>query len=91
MSIQLHDVATAAQFTSAQDPIEIRGPDGQSLGWFCPKAIPGMSVPESGLTDAELHERANDPNAKWVTPEQVMARLREIDQCRSALHRDLGN
>ena len=30
------------------------------------------------LTDEELDQRLNDPNAKWYTPDEVMARLREL-------------
>jgi hypothetical protein len=37
-----------------------------------------MSCPEVGLTDEELDERLNDPNAKWYTADEVIARLRKL-------------
>lgn len=37
-----------------------------------------MSRPEVGLTAEELDERLNDPNARWYTADEVMARLREL-------------
>jgi hypothetical protein len=81
VSIQIHDEPTATNLARASSPQEIRGPDGQLLGQFIPAPRPGLSYPEIGLTDEELMRRLNDPNAKWYTPEEVMARLREIDQC----------
>ncbi len=80
MSIQIRDETTAAVLAAATGLQEVQGPDGQVLGRFIPAPRPGMSYPEVGLTDAELMRRLNDPNAKWYTPEKVMARLREIDR-----------
>lgn len=81
MSIQIHDEQTIATLSSVTAPEEIRASDGRLLGQFIPAPIPGMSCPEVGLTDEELDRRLNDPNAKWYSPEEVMARLREIDRC----------
>lgn len=81
MPIEIRDEPTAAAMASATGLQEVRGPDGRVLGRFIPAPKPGLSYPEIGLTDAELMERLNNPNAKWYTPEEVMARLREIDQC----------
>jgi hypothetical protein len=81
VSIQINDLPTASNMASASGPEDIHGPEGQLLGRFIPAPKPGMSYPEIGLTDAELMRRLNDPNAEWCTPEEVMARLREIDQC----------
>lgn len=44
-------------------------------------AFKPMTYPEVGLTDEEIKRRRTDPNAKRYTPEEVMARLREIDRC----------
>ncbi|HEX3148579.1 MAG TPA: hypothetical protein VHR66_10875 [Gemmataceae bacterium] len=81
MSIQINDETTATNLGSASSPQEVHGPDGRLLGQFIPAPRPGLSYPEVGLTDAELLARLNNPAAKWRTPEEVMARLREIDQC----------
>ena len=56
-------------------PHEVRTPDGRLLGRFTPAP---MSCPEVGLTDEELDARLNDPSARWHTPDEVMARLREL-------------
>jgi hypothetical protein len=37
-----------------------------------------MSYPEFGFTDAELERRANDPDVRWYTADEVMARLRQL-------------
>jgi hypothetical protein len=37
-----------------------------------------MSFPEFGMTDEELKRRENDPNVRWYTADEVMARLREL-------------
>lgn len=37
-----------------------------------------MMFPELGITDEEMNRRLNDPNAKWYTGEEVMARLRSL-------------
>ncbi|MBA4063462.1 MAG: hypothetical protein C0501_07070 [Isosphaera sp.] len=79
MPIHIHDAASAAVLSAATGEDELLGPDGRVLGRFVP--APKMSFPEVGLTDEELEQGLNDPNAVWHTPEEVMARLREIDRC----------
>jgi hypothetical protein len=81
MSIQIRDEETVAALAGATEPQEVRAPDGRVLGQFIPTSKSKMSFPELGITDDELERLVNDPNAKWVTPEEVMARLREIDRC----------
>ncbi|MDB5306784.1 MAG: hypothetical protein JWO38_986 [Gemmataceae bacterium] len=80
MSILIRDEPTAAALATATEPQEVRGPDGSLLGQFIPTPKPAMSFSECGLTDEELEQRLNDPNATWHTPEEVMIRLREIDR-----------
>ncbi len=78
MSFTITDPNTLAAFVSTGSEIEILGPDGQLLGRFTPAPRPGMSFPELGITDEEMYRRLNDPNAKWVTGDEVMARLRSL-------------
>ncbi|MBY0514740.1 MAG: hypothetical protein K2P78_12600 [Gemmataceae bacterium] len=81
MSILIRDEPTLAAMAAATEPQDVRDADGRLLGRFVPAPTPKMSIPEVGLTDEELDRLENDPNATWVTPEQVMERLREIDRC----------
>ncbi|HYH66276.1 MAG TPA: hypothetical protein VD866_16405 [Urbifossiella sp.] len=81
MSIPVQDQALAAVLGSAMGVQDVIGPDGRVLGRFIPEPRPGVSCPESGLTDKELRERLAAPPEAWVTPERVMARLEEIDRC----------
>jgi len=79
MVITVNDPAMLATLSTAVgEELEIRSPDGQLLGRFTPAPRPGMSFPELGITDEEMERRINDPNAKWVTGEEVMARLRSL-------------
>jgi hypothetical protein len=78
MSITITDEAAAAALATAKGPQELRGPDGRLLGQFMPAPRPGMRFPELGITDEELERIQNDPNTKWYTAEEVMARLREL-------------
>ena len=43
-----------------------------------PAPRPGMMFPELGMTDEELHREEHDPNGRWVTADEVTARLREL-------------
>ncbi len=81
MSITILDESTAAALATASVPQEILGPSGAVLGQFIPASLPRVSCPEFGVTDDELERQLNDPNSRWHTPEEVMARLREIDRC----------
>lgn len=79
MSLTITDSVTLAALTSATGcQLEIRGPDGQLLGRFTPAPRPGMMFPELGITDEEMDRLRNDPNAKWVTGDEVLARLRSL-------------
>jgi hypothetical protein len=71
------DEQMAAKLT-VNGPHEIRTADGRVLGQFMPAPRPGMMFPEFGMTDEEMDQLVNDPNAKWYTPDEVMARLREL-------------
>ena len=57
-------------------PQQLRGPDGRVLGRYVP-AIPGMSIPETGLTDAELDAIVADPHG-WLSASEVEARLEAL-------------
>jgi hypothetical protein len=81
MAITILDESTATALATASTPQEVLGPTGAVLGQFIPASLPKVSFPEFGITDDELDQQLNDPNEKWVTPEEVMARLREIDRC----------
>lgn len=80
MSIDVTDPATAAKLAAARESGWVYGPDGFLLGRFVPLAVE-KPVIENEPTIEELERRANDPNARWYTPEEVMDRLRGIDQC----------
>lgn len=79
MTITVTDPALLATFLASTGvELEVRSPDGQLVGLFTPAPRPGMSFPEFGVTDEEMFRRLNDPNAKWVTGEEVMGRLRSL-------------
>jgi hypothetical protein len=83
MSVTIHDEATAATLGQTVGvEVEVYGPDGRLLGRFTPAPRPGVSFPELGVTDDELEREIRDPNVKWYTGEEVMARLRQIDEGR---------
>jgi hypothetical protein len=79
MTVTIQDSAAVAALASTTGiEVEVRGPDGQLLGRFTPAPRPGMMFPELGITDEEMDNRLNDPNAKWVTGDEVIARLRSL-------------
>jgi len=79
MSVQIHDAKAVAGLALATAPVELRAPDGRVLGQFVPvEPSKRMSFPEFGMTDEELERLDNDPNQKWYTADEVMARLREL-------------
>jgi hypothetical protein len=79
MSVTIHDAAAVAVLASTTGvDVEVRGPDGLLLGRFTPAPRPGRMFPEFGVTDEEMDRRLNDPDGKWVTGEEVMARLRSL-------------
>lgn len=81
MPITIADQSTANAFESASISQEVRGPNGMLLGQFIPAALTNISFAEFGVTVEELERERRDPNTKWVSPEAVMERLREIDRC----------
>ena len=79
MSVTIPDAASAAVLAQTVGcEVEVFAPDGRLIGRFTPAPRPGMSFPELGVTDEELDRRIRDPDAKWVTGEEVMARLRSL-------------
>ncbi len=79
MSLTINDPTTLSTFSVAVGSgLEVRGPDGQLLGYFNPAPRPGMEFPELGMSLADMERRRTDPKAVWVTGEQVMARLRSL-------------
>ncbi len=79
MSITINDANLLAQLT-AGSAVEIKNAAGEVVGQFFPARAGERWIHEFGVTIEELERIRDDPNAKWYTPEQVMARLREIDQ-----------
>ena len=65
-------------FTDTEEEAEVRSVDGHLLGRFIPARLL-MTYPELGMSDVELDRLANEPETVWYTTDQVMARLREID------------
>jgi hypothetical protein len=78
MPIIIADRQTATLLQAAHGPEEVRTADGHVLGQFIPAAKPKMTFPELGITDEELERREKDPNAKWYSADEVMARLAEL-------------
>lgn len=79
MSVTILDPTTAATLAQTTGlEVELRDADGQLLGRFTPAPRPGMMFPELGVTDEEMERRLNDPNAKWVSGDEVMARIRAL-------------
>lgn len=78
MSVTISDSVLLAQLLG-KGTVDVKDASGAVVGRFTPTLK--MSFPEFGVTDEELLREIRDPNTKWHTPEQVMARLREIDRC----------
>ena len=79
MSVTIRDEATVAVLAETVGPqVDVFAPDGRLLGRFSPAPRPGMMFPEFGMTDEELDRFERDPNSKWVTADEVMARLRSL-------------
>lgn len=81
MSILIRDEAAIHELVTANEPQELRSPDGRLLGKFIPADLEGDVFPEFGMKYSEMLREINDPATKWHTPDEVMARLREIDRC----------
>ncbi len=79
MSVTIPDAATAAVLArTVGTRVKLYGPDGQLLGVFTPASRPGLEFPEFGASLEEMNRRLHDPNARWVTGEAVMERLRSL-------------
>ncbi|MGL6074765.1 MAG: hypothetical protein ACRC8S_11445 [Fimbriiglobus sp.] len=79
MSLTIHDPASANILgTSVGHAVEVFGPDGRLLGRFTPAPRPGMAFPEFGMSDEDIEKIIKDPNAKWHSGEEVMARLSSL-------------
>ena len=70
------DPTLANRLGALSVPQQLRGLDGRVLGSYGP-AIPGMSIPETGLTDAELDAIVADPHG-WVSAAEVETRLNAL-------------
>ena len=73
MSVTINDGQLAATFGQTTEPISLRTPDGRFLGMFTPR-LPN----EPDIDYEELAREAADPNTKWYTAAEVMARLQEL-------------
>ncbi|MBA4064614.1 MAG: hypothetical protein C0501_13050 [Isosphaera sp.] len=80
MSIGITDPAAAAALAAARETGYVYGPDGFLLGKFVPLAVERPAAGDEPTVE-EMERLLNDPGTKWVTPEEVTARLREIDAC----------
>lgn len=80
MSITITDAALLAKLSEGP-AVELKNEAGEVIGQFFPARAGERWIHEFGVTIEELDRIRTNPNAKWFTPEQVMARLREIDQC----------
>ena len=79
MSFIIRDQQAIDTFAKALQPIEVKAPDGRVLGQFVPvEPSKKMTYPEFGMTDEELERRMNDPNVRWYTADEVMARVRQL-------------
>jgi hypothetical protein len=64
----------ADEFGRADEPVEIRAPDGRLLGTFTPTA----RLPEPEISEEELRELEDPKKGKWYTAAEVEAKLREL-------------
>lgn len=62
----------AALVAQAGDRVPVRDPAGKLIGFLDP-------LPDFGMTDEEAIRMSEDPNTKWATADEVMARLRSLD------------
>jgi hypothetical protein len=79
VSFVIRDEQAIETFATAREPFEVKAPDGRVLGQFVPvEPSKKMSFPEFEMTDEEIFREDNDPNMRWYTADEVMARLREL-------------
>jgi hypothetical protein len=82
MSIQIRDESIAAALSNVDSPDDVVGPDGKLLGRFVPVSQLKIPFPEFDISDDEIIHLIQDPNpSHWHTPDEVLARLRGIDEC----------
>lgn len=80
MAIDVTDPALTAKLAAAREPNPVVGPDGILLGEFIPRSkMDIFQLDEAKI--AEYERMRADPNVKSYTPEEVMARLRELRKC----------
>ena len=80
MSITITDAALLAKLSEGP-AVELKNEAGEVIGQFFPSRSGERWIHEFGVTVEEMEREIRDPNTKWVTPDEVMARLREIDRC----------
>ena len=68
VTLSASDAAVVAQ---ADDRVPVRDPAGKLIGFLDPL--------DFGMSDEEAIRMSEDPNTKWVTADEVMARLRSLD------------
>lgn len=79
MTVTVRDETTVSELEHAVGAeVELRTRDGRLLGRFLPAPRPGMMFPELGKTDDELDRIEHDPNARWYTADEVLARIRSL-------------
>jgi hypothetical protein len=72
-----HD--TISKLVDEYGPRELYDPAGKLVGYLTPPWWPKPPLPPLSEAEiAELEREANDPNTKWHTPDEVMARLRSL-------------
>jgi hypothetical protein len=64
----------ADEFGRADEPVEVRAPDGRVLGTF----TPAKPLPEPDISEEELQRIENDTTGKWYTAAEVEAKLRAL-------------
>ena len=64
----------AEEFGRADEPVEIRTPDGRLLGTFTPARTP--SAPD--ISEEELQRLEDPTTGRWYTVAEVEAKMREL-------------
>lgn len=76
MNVTIADPATLSALSAAFEGVELRSPDGRTLGRFVPSLETTLAA--FGMTVEEHNRRRNAPASEWVTGDEVMARLRSL-------------
>ena len=69
VTLNATDAAAVAQ---ASGRVSVRDPAGKLIAFIDP-------LPDFGMSEEEAMRMSDDPNTKWATPDEVMARLRSLD------------